>query len=243
MPVLYSEFGNSPVKELDGLTPSSYYKQFSGEELVSALNEHVKKDIPTSDFLLEVIISASDTEMPLMSIINDENEKEEAIVYALNLLNDKNSVKPLKRCLEFISWDYGESITELSVEILKNHADDIKEDILSAYVDATEKKKELLVEVLSCCKKDDRVFEILINTFLAHGRNIGIYASFLAKYGDEKALPFLYAAIDNDKIGYADFEELRFTIETLGGEYNKQRDFSFDKNYKKIVGGKDKTVL
>ena len=41
---------------------------------------------------------------------------------------------------------------------------------------------------------------------------------------------------ENPKISYPDFEELRFAIETLGGEYTKQRDFSSDKYYKKLKG-------
>ena len=39
-----------------------------------------------------------------------------------------------------------------------------------------------------------------------------------------------------EKINYADFEELRFVIEALGGEYKGDKDFSADKIYKKIKG-------
>ena len=46
-------------------------------------------------------------------------------------------------------------------------------------------------------------------------------------------------AIEGEKISYADFEELRFAIEALGGKYDKERDFSQDKTYKKIKGGKN----
>jgi hypothetical protein len=49
-------------------------------------------------------------------------------------------------------------------------------------------------------------------------------------------LPYLLEAIENPKISYPDFEELRFAIESLGGEYTKQRDFSSDKYYKKLKG-------
>ena len=50
----------------------------------------------------------------------------------------------------------------------------------------------------------------------------------------ERALPFLTVAIEKEKISYADFEELRFAIEALGGSYDKERDFSRDKSFKKI---------
>ena len=48
----------------------------------------------------------------------------------------------------------------------------------------------------------------------------------------------LTEVIESDKIKYSDFEELRFAIEALGGEYNKTRDFSSDSTYKKICGVK-----
>ena len=75
--------------------------------------------------------------------------------------------------------------------------------------------------------------------FAKNTDNIPLYASYLAKYGDERALPFLMTAIEGEKISYADFEELRFAIEALGGKYDKERDFSQDKTYKKIKGGKN----
>jgi hypothetical protein len=46
----------------------------------------------------------------------------------------------------------------------------------------------------------------------------------------------LYKEIEREKISYADFEELRFAIEALGGSYDKVRNFKSDKTYKKIKG-------
>jgi len=88
------------------------------------------------------------------------------------------------------------------------------------------------------CKNDEKVYEILINEFIKHSDNVPLYAGYLAKYGDERALPFLMTAIENEKISYADFEELRFAIEALGGTYDKIRDFKSDKSFKKIKGAK-----
>ena len=48
----------------------------------------------------------------------------------------------------------------------------------------------------------------------------------------------LSSAPENEKINYHDFEELRFAIEVLGGEYTEERDFSSDKIYKKIKSKK-----
>ncbi|MBQ8427002.1 MAG: hypothetical protein IJX16_04495, partial [Clostridia bacterium] len=132
--------------------------------------------------------------------------------------------------------DYSETIRELATERLSNLADTVKEEILAQFNEVDDVKKACLTEILSNASKDDRVFELLINEFLRNATQVPLYANYLAKYGDERALPFLLTAIENEKISYADFEELRFAIEALGGEYNKSRDFSLDKTYKKIKG-------
>ena len=68
-----------------------------------------------------------------------------------------------------------------------------------------------------------------------------LYAGYLASYGDDKALPYLLEEIEKD-VGYIAFQELKYAIEALGGEYSKQRDFSSDPEYiavKKASGGTD----
>ena len=52
---------------------------------------------------------------------------------------------------------------------------------------------------------------------------------------DERALPQLLAAIEREDIGFVAFQELKFAIEALGGAYDKERDFSADESYKKIM--------
>ena len=78
------------------------------------------------------------------------------------------------------------------------------------------------------------MFDILVLEFAKHADNVPLYANYLAKYGDDRALPILMKAIEAEGISYADFEELRFAIEALGGIYDKKRDFSADKTFKKI---------
>jgi hypothetical protein len=37
--------------------------------------------------------------------------------------------------------------------------------------------------------------------------------------------------IEDRSIGFVEFQELKYAIEALGGEYNEPRDFSSDKDY------------
>ena len=194
--------------------------------------------MPVSDFLCEALTEKNNEE-ELVKALDGEND-EEFILYVMNILGEIGSKLIKKRYLEFISWDYCEPIKELATEQLKAMAEEVKEETLDLFKEADQTVKDYLTEILSECKGDERVFDILVAEFAKHQDNVPLYAGYLAKYGDERALPFLTASIEREKISYADFEELRFAIEALGGSYDKERDFSADKTYKKIKNASKK---
>lgn len=239
MPVLYNEFGDKQLKELDGKTPNTYYRDYSAEELFETLKQHLDNGVAVSDFLCEAITAAKGADDVASRLICEDNS-DEFTVYLLNVLSELNCGKATAKYLDFILWDYDEGIRELATELLGKFADKEKESILSHFKDASKEKKACLTDVLSNCSFDDRVFAILIDEFLANTDNVPLYAAYLSKYGDDRALPFLLTMIENEKISYVDFEELRFAIEALGGEYTKKRDFSNDKYYKKIKNAETK---
>lgn len=241
IPELYVEFGDEKLAKLDGKTPNEYYKAYSGKDLLECLKAHLDKGVAVSDFLCEAVTCSAENEDALISALDDEHS-EEFTLYVMNMLSDINSSKCVNKYLQMVLWDYSEVIKELATEYLRDRAEVVKEEVLSQYNDCDFKVKEYLTEILAGCKKDDRVFDILIAEFVKHPKEVPLYAGYLAKYGDERALPFLMAEIEKEKISYADFEELRFAIEALGGEYDKIRDFKSDKTFKKIKGTDNKPV-
>lgn len=64
---------------------------------------------------------------------------------------------------------------------------------------------------------------------------IPMHASYLAAYGDDRALPVLLDYIDRDDVNYLEFQELKYAIEALGGEYTRPRDFSDDAYFIEIA--------
>lgn len=230
---LYVEFGKTKLEKLDNLSPEEYYKGYSGTELIECLKTHLQQGVAVSDFLCEAITQNKDNESALIKALDCDND-EEFTIYIMNMLVDMDSKECISRYLEMVIFDYSEPIKEVATEFLKERAESVKESILAQFNECDSKVQEYLSEILSGCKKDDRVFDILVAQFAKNQNQIPIYASYLAKFGDERALPFLMTAIEDEKITYADFEELRFAIEALGGEYNKIRDFKNDKTYKKI---------
>lgn len=233
IPKMYESFGDEKLSELDDKTPNTYYKDFKSEELLSALKEHLEKDVPVSDFLCEGIIANGGSEKAITEALK-KDESEEYTAYLMNMLSDIKGEIPIARYLEFVALDYSDTIGDLATEFLSEEAEKVKEKALLMLKDCSDKARERIIEILSNCKSDDRVFDVLISEFAKHQDKIPQYSQYLTKYGDDRALPFLLKAIEDDKISYADFEELRFSIEALGGEYNKKRDFTGDKTYKKI---------
>lgn len=238
IPELYEKFGDESLNELDGKTPNTYYAETPANELVNVLKQHTQQGVPVSDFLCEALRD-NDSENALVEALNDE-ENEEFTLYVMNILNDKGSTKASSRYLDFVLWDYSETIRELATELLGEMANLVKDRILKEFHEVDSVKKACLTEILSKAEKDDKVFDILIEQFAIHQDEIPLYAGYLARYGDERALPFLLTAIENEKLSYSDFNELKFAIESLGGEYDKERDFTKDKTYKKIKGIDDK---
>ena len=89
-----------------------------------------------------------------------------------------------------------------------------------------------MLEILSRVKeRDEEVFALLCKAFENEPQKSEIRASYLASYGDERALPLLMKRIENREIGFVEFQELKYAIEALGGEYDEVRDFSDDQDF------------
>ena len=102
-----------------------------------------------------------------------------------------------------------------------------------------------MLEILSRVKeKDDTVYDLLLKAFMAaEDAQSALCAGYLAAYGDERALLYLLRRIEDRSIGFVEFQELKYAIEALGGEYNEPRDFTADKDYIAIEAASSKTEM
>ena len=97
-----------------------------------------------------------------------------------------------------------------------------------------------MLEIMSrITVRDEGVFDVLIKEFRSDPDNVPMHASYLAAYGDGRALKYLLDKIDEDGITFVEYQELKFAIEALGGEYTKERDFSDDPYFKLIMPHKN----
>lgn len=225
---IYYHFGNTKLSELGDKTVVEYFESFTADELVDMLFKYVLSGVDPSAYLTDALVSKDGGEDALLALLKSDNE--DLIVYAMNLLSDKG-VAPKAEYLDYILDGYGDNVAELATELLSTNASIVTDKILAEYDSAPISKKVNLIEILANAPKSDKVFEILINAFIENKQNLPLYAYYLSKYGDDKALPYLYDAIESDDIDYGDYQELKCAIEVLGGECKVKKDFSQDKAF------------
>ncbi|MBQ8657985.1 MAG: hypothetical protein IJ506_02520 [Clostridia bacterium] len=225
IPRLYKKFGDTFVAKIK-CTPKEYYAKMSETELAETLAEHLAKEVPVPEFLCAEIESR-DAVAALLPLLKSQDEA--TVSYAINLIAD--DARAFDSYFEILKENrLSEDIQNDAVEIFKLHADDVKEQVFSLYNEGY--SKEYCLEILSRVKtRDERVYGLLLSAFLSAGENLPMRSSYLAAYGDERALPYLLERIEDTTIGFVEFQELKYAIEALGGEYDEPRDFTEDKDY------------
>ena len=225
----YASFGKTVLREL-GKTPVQYFAEMGDGQLVETLKEYILQGVPVPDFLSEEL--ASRGAVPEVLALLRETD-EELVLYALNAVGADRRALP--RYAEMLAEEgYDEHVKDHLAELLKERADETVEPMLAL---AGTENAPYALEVLSAVKaRDERVYGTLLSAFRGAGEEeLPLYAGYLAAYGDERALPALLAEIEREDIGFVAFQELKYAIEALGGEYEKERDFSSDAEYKKIM--------
>ena len=79
----------------------------------------------------------------------------------------------------------------------------------------------------------ENVYQLAVRLFEKNPNRRALFASYLAKLGDPRALPVLIAAANEENCRYMDFIELRAAIEELGGEA-PEREFYDDPEYEAL---------
>lgn len=224
IPKLYRQFGDAFIKSV-GNTPNGFYAALSDEELIKALKTHLKQGVPVSEFLCGAIekrcpVSAL---LPLLDGTADERE------YAVRLIGNDDSA--IKKYMEMLTVaDADAEFKELLADHIKSKADLVVNEAAANYERGAE--KEYMLEIMSrSVVRDERIFNILLNEFRDSFDNLPLRASYLAAYGDTRALKYLIDKIDEEGISFIEYKELLLAIEALGGSYDKPRDFSSDPYY------------
>ena len=238
MPRVYMAFLNTPAKWLDGVTPGAYFTQFEdAKDLVDWLQAYCEKEVPVPDLLLDQIQAVGKPcEKRLVALLKDEDADEEAKMTAIGLLRDMESTAPK---MLYIEWQMNRAVQDdlcdNALESLTAMGKPVVQPLLEALPRANAAGQEAMLDVLANYPGNEQVFKLALRLFKENPTRRALFASYLGKLGDDRALPELIAAANDDRVTYIDFIELRNAIEQLGGVC-PEREFDDDPTYQALWG-------
>lgn len=237
MPDVYLEFLKKPADFLDGVAPQDYFEQFDNADmLVNWLCDYIAQGVAVPDLLLERVTALGDpAEKSLLALIARDDLPEETQMTAISLLREMESKAPMQRYIDFIaSLEEPSDKGDLCAEALMSMGESVVEPILAALSGAGQTGRDIFADVLSNYPGDERIYELMIERFVTRDERRALFASYLAKLGDERAIPMLKEAAQSPDIDYLDYVEVVNAIEALGGERPPEREFAGDPHYESL---------
>ena len=237
MPDVYLEFLKKPADFLDGVAPQDYFEQFDNADmLVKWLCDYIAQGVPVPDLLLERVTALGNpAEKSLLALVARDDLPEETQMTAISLLREMESKAPMQRYIDYIaSLEEPSDKGDLCAEALMSMGESVVEPILAALSGAGQIGRDIFADVLSNYPGDERIYELMIERFVTRDERRALFASYLAKLGDERAIPMLKEAAQSPDINYLDYVEVVNAIEALGGERPPEREFSGDPYYESL---------
>ena len=238
LPHVYMAFLNARAKWLGSLTPGSYFTQFEDPKvLVDWMADYCREGVPVPDLLTEQItFVGKPCEKRLMALLKDPEAGEEAKMLAIGLLREMESTQPK---MLYINWQLDraekDEMKDNALESLRGMGRTVVQPILQAIGQANAAGQEALLEVLADYPGEEQIFQLALRLFREHPERRALFAGYLAKIGDDRALPALTEAAQDPKVSYLTFIELRNAIEELGGNC-PEREFEEDPEYEALRG-------
>ena len=237
MPDVYLEFLKKPADFLDGVAPQDYFEQFDNADmLVNWLCDYIAQGVPVPDLLLERVTALGNpAEKSLLALVARDDLPEETQMTAISLLREMESKAPMQRYIDYIaSLEEPSDKGDLCAEALMSMGESVVEPILDALSGARQTGRDIFADVLSNYPGDERIYGLMIERFVTRDERRALFASYLAKLGDERAIPMLKEAAQSPDINYLDYVEVVNAIEALGGERPPEREFSGDPYYESL---------
>lgn len=233
LPHIYMAFLNTRAKWLGSLTPGSYFTQFEDPKvLVDWMHEYCRQGVPVPDLLTEQIeFVGKPCEKRLTELLKDPEAEEEARMLAIGLLREMGSVLPK---MIYINWqldrDQKDEMKDNALESLKAMGETVVQPILQVVNRANNAGQEALLEVLADYPGNEQIFQLAMRLFQNNPDRRALFAGYLGKLGDDRALPVLLEAAQEKDLGYLTYIELRNAIEQLGGSC-PEREYEDDPEY------------
>ncbi len=236
MPRIYVAFLNTRAAWLGSVTPGSYFTQFEDPKvLVDWMQQYCEEGVPLPDPLTEqILFVGKPCEKRLVELLKDDEAEAEARMTAIELLREMESTQPK---MLYIQWqlerDAKDEMKDNAIESLTMMGETVVQPILQWIGKANDAGKEALLEVLSHFPGNEQTFRIAMDCFRKNPGRRALFAGYLAKIGDDRALPELTEAAKDPALPYLTFIEIRNAIEELGGVC-PEREYTDDPEYEAL---------
>lgn len=237
MPDVYMEFLQKPADFLNGIAPQDYFEQFDDAEMLTEwLCQYIREGVPVPDLLLERITELGEkAEKSLLALLGQKDLPEETRMTVISLLREMESVEPMETYIKWIAaLEEPSDLGDLCAEALLSMGCEVVEPVLGALAQAGQAGRDIFADILSNYPGDDRIYELLKERFVTRDERRALFASYLAKFGDERAIPMLTQAAQDPDVNYLDYVEIVNAIEALGGERPPEREFAGDPYYESL---------
>lgn len=232
VPDVYLRWLNTPADWLDGATPGTYFEKFeSAAELCELLKAYLNEEVSVPDPLLDRLEELGD-EQELLNLVKDKAAPMEARMTAIEILRALESTLPM---VDYIRWQVerndDEDLLDNALESLRQMGEAVRKPAKIAFTAADVNGKEAILDILADYPGDEDVFQFALSQFMTTKDKRGLYAGYLAKLDDDRALEHLLDVAEGDDVSYSDFIEIRSAIERLGSEA-PVKDWSNDPTFK-----------
>ena len=236
LPKIYMSFLNTRAPWLGSVTPGSYFTQFEDPKvLVDWMNQYCEERVPLPEPLLEQIaFVGKPCEKRLLALLQDEESDQIAKMTAVELLREMDSTLPK---MLYINWqlnrDEKDELKDNAVESLSVMGETVVQPILQTIGKSNPAGQEALLEVLTHYPPNEQTFQLALRFFSERKEKQALFAGYLAKIGDERALDTLIKASAAPNLPYLTFIEIRNAIESLGGTC-PERNYDDDPEYEAL---------
>ncbi|MBE5775350.1 MAG: hypothetical protein E7337_15720 [Clostridiales bacterium] len=225
---------NAPAKWLDGQTPATYFDRYSEpKDLMKLVEEYDKRDIGLPEPLFSRIVSLGETCAPaLIRIAANEDRPESLRASCIGMLRDIGTDAPHDMYVDLVCNSKKENdLSEMAADILAAGDGSDIGLLLDRYDSATEYGQTLILDICRFFPGDERIYEHCMEKLRNRPEQRALYASYLAKLGDPRAVETLVKMMQMTDISYLDYIELRNAVEALGGDAGEERTFYGDPDY------------
>ena len=239
MPEVYMRFVNRRADWLEGgKTPAEFFAAMTDPRaLTDLLREYERQGMPAPQLLLERLVTLDQAAVPpLMELARDQAACPSLRATALNLLIEIGSDLPMADCLALVDRRAEEDdVADVAAELLQALGEKPVPMMLERLEGASPSALATYLDLLCNFPGDERIYQYTLREFLNRPDQRAMFAAFLGKLGDRRAIEPLSRTMEMADINYLDYLEIANAIEMLGGEAGERdRDFTGDPYYESL---------